>query len=225
MLYDITKEELDELKRYAEDEDAVLSDYAILKRFLNLEFAVMNKMAKDLPKQRRAALRGQERINRLMAKRESDHAAGEFADTGLDSVDVALALLYKLQQKKTYQLTLNKVMHILYEMYASWLASKGERLCIEHPVALESGPWFWRVRNKVDVRTRLDESAFSELKSRNPGVAAFVANAAEKYYDYTASDLEKYVKGMPYTNADASHNKGKWNGEIKDADIYAWKKG
>lgn len=224
MLYDITKEELDELKRYAENEDAVLADYGILKRFLNLQFAVMNKMAKDLPRQRSAAVRNQERIERMKAKMDSSHAAGEFPDTGLDSVEIAQALLRHLQQKNTYRLSLNKVMYILYEMYASWLSSKGERLFIEHPVAQESGPWFWRVRNKVDIRTKVSDSVISELKAKNPGVAVFVANAAEKYYDYSLTDLEKHVKSMPYRNADSSHNKGKWNGEIKDADIYAWKK-
>ena len=47
---------------------------------------------------------------------------------------------------------------------------------------------------------------------------------AAKYYDYTESTLSRmFLASKAYKNADKEHNDGKWNKEIADADIYAWK--
>lgn len=224
MLYDITPEELDALKRYAQDEDSILEDYTLLKRFLNLQFAVMGKMAKDLPRQRAAAKMYRDRLERLKARKEAAAAAGEFSEAGFDTVEVARALVYRFQQLKTYPLSMTLVMAVLYDIYATWLKQYDERLFIEHPVAQEKGPWFWRVSQHVDLKERQSASAFSSIAERNPAVAAIVRNAADKYHDYKLDQLLNYVMGTPYRAVDKQHNGGKWNGVLRDADIYEWKK-
>lgn len=149
---------------------------------------------------------------------------GTFKDSDLDSVDVAMGLIYCLQQKSTYRLTKTKVTMILYGMYCSWLGSKKERLFIEHPVATSWGPQFWRVYKRLDnLDKRLPDSVYKTLAEKNPGIAVFCRNTANKYYDWKESTLkEHFLNSEPYIHALPKKNE-KWNKEISDAEIYAWK--
>ena len=116
-----------------------------------------------------------------------------------------------------------KVIAILYEMYASWLGSKQERLFSHHPQATQYGPHFWRVANKCKDMNGTYED-WKKIAELNPGMAEFCKNAAAKYYDWKLSDLtNSFIKSTPYKNALPINNGGKWGKEISDADIYAWK--
>lgn len=219
----LTTEQLRSLIQLAEDERAPVDAEAVSA--LNYLNACVQR---NLLKRYSAAARRNEslsdRLERYHNKEKEKVVTGEFAETGLDSHEVARALLYQLQQLKTYKLTKSKVISVLYEMYASWLHSKSERLFLEHPVATEYGPQFWRVFQRLDVRESVPYQEYKDLAGKNPGVAAFCKRAAEKYYDYKDSDLSAPVlKSVPYKNASKENNGGKWNKQIEDRDIYAWK--
>jgi len=216
--------ELEQLKQFVLDParpidpDLVssLADFnaAVVKAMLKRQEGLVRKM------------NSLERKNNRLTKREQEAIeAGLIKQTGLDSYEVAKALLYQLQHLKTYRLTRTKVVFILYEMYASWLVSKQERLFDEQPVATEWGPQFWRVYKRMNVMIPVSDEDWRDLASKNPGVAQFCRNAARKYYDYAEKKLQKTFKeSLPYKNASKEKNDGKWNKEITDQDIISWKK-
>lgn len=222
--YNINLSELEILLNFINEDDAPLPSPEVTSKFQNAYFAFQGKILKQLQKQQKENYRLEKRVNRLEEKETENIQQGVFKELGLDSVEVAYALLYHLKKIDEYRITKWKVIHILYGMYASWLASKKERLFIEHPVATEWGPQFWRVYKKLDLAETYTPGTWKNFTERYPGVAAFVVNSANKYAGYNETDLKNiFVKSMPYRNATADKNNGKWNKEIDDSDIYYWK--
>lgn len=219
----LSPEDLAALTAFAQDDRAKI-DPEQIERLNALHRAVERNALKNLTGLRKRNAMLNEKIERLRDKEKLKISVENFAETGLDSYEVALGLLYQLQQLKTYRLTKNKFISILYEMYASWLHSKQERLFLEHPVASPYGPQFWRVSERIKLAVPVQYKDWKALCEKNPGVAAFCKKAAEKYYDYAEGDLNRpLLKSEPYRNADKDHNGGKWNKEIADKEIYAWK--
>lgn len=224
MFYDITTEQIDEIRDFVESGGALPAKDTVI-RFNALHAALNKKMYEELAKSRSKATRLEKRVQNLKAREEDRAAAGMFTETvpGLDSLEVAKALAWCLRQKQAHSLNNTKIVAILYEMYSSWLESKHERLFAHHPQATSYGPQFWRVWKKLNVNAVV-YGDFSTLAEKNAGIAAFCRNAAEKYYDWKLSDLvEPSKKSAPYRNALPEHNDGKWNAEISDADIYEWR--
>lgn len=221
--YDLSNEELQEILRFVNEEGAAMPSPDTVSRFQNIAFAFQGKCIKQVGALRQDNERLRRRLDRYTRTEQQAIEAGEFAEAGLDSVVVARALLYCLQQMKAYKLTKTKLVLIVYGMYASWLASKKTRLFVEHPVATEWGPQFWRVYKRVDTRERMTSDDWKALTELSPAVAAFTKNSAIKYADYSEEDIRKlYLKSQPYKKAKAEQNDGKWNKEINDTDIYLW---
>lgn len=223
-MFNLTTEQLDALIRFAEDDRQPVPEEA-LEIWNSINNAIQKNIIKHLTGARKRNAMLTERLEKFQTRQKDQYEQGEgFKETGLDSIDVATALLYQLQQLNTYKLNKYKLQAILYEMYASWLESKKERLFLEHPVATEFGPRFWRVFKRLETGTRVPYSAWQNFTSKNPGVAKFCENAAGKYYDYAEGTLSRiFLASKPYKNADKDHNYGKWNKEISDGEIYVWK--
>lgn len=221
--YSISPENLKAIEDFVNNETTVIPIEAATE-LQALFFAFQRKTLSCAKTYQEKSTSLTKRLERINAKAEKAAEQGEFSETGLDSVDIANAILYQLQLIGARVHNKNKIIYILFEMYCSWLGSKKQRLFIEHPVATEWGPQFWRVYKKLDIKTPVPESAWKELASSNPAVAAFTKNAAAKYADYHENTLKSYfIKGEPYKNATAEKNGGKWNKEISDTDIYIWK--
>lgn len=186
---------------------------------------ICTRMKSETAQQARVITRLRSRIAAHDEKERARVLEGDFGETGLDSVDVAKVLLYHLQQLTTWQLGKDKMMLILFEMYASWLHSKRERLFVEGFVAQEKGPWLWRVAKRIE---RADIPVHYEqvraLAERNPGVAAFCQRAAQKYYDYGEKQIRDYVLKCPaYRKAAPKEEGAKWNATLDDREIFFWK--
>lgn len=220
----LTHEQLDHLQRIIDGERMTIDTDAV-EALGQLHEAVTRCMARNHAALRKRLQTLNERAERAKEKTEQKLLAGEYTETGYDSAEVALALLYQLQQLKTYRLTTYKVIAILYEMYASWLYSKGQRLFLEHPVATPYGPRFWHAYKRIDTKIKVPYEAWKAVAEKDPGVAQFCKNAAKKYYDVTERSLnDLFTKTEAFKKALPEHNDGKWNKEIEDLDIYAWKK-
>lgn len=220
----LTNAQLEELLAFADDDRKPVSLEAV-EALYNLHTTVQKNLLRHLAGERKRNVLLREKLERQKERTQEKIEAGEFVETGLDSIKVAIALLYQLQQLRTYKLNKYKIQEILYEMYASWLESKNERLFIEHPVATEYGPRFWRVFKKVETSVPVPYDIWAGFAEQNPGIAKFCKNAANKYYDYAEGTLNRmFMASKPYKNADKNNNAGKWNKEISDAEIYAWKK-
>lgn len=224
MRYSITYEQLQALLAFAEDDRQGVDPDAV-EALNELNSAVQKNVLKHFRGTLKRNKMLSERMEKMREHREEKFVDGEFTETGLDSAQVAKALLYQLQQLRTYKLSKYKVMAILYEMYASWLYSKKQRLFVEQPSATQWGPRFWHAFNKLDMTQTVPYEEYKALAELNAGVAAFCRNAAGKYYDITESTLTKmFMKSKAFTNAAPPNNGNKWNGIIDDKDIYAWKK-
>ena len=219
----LSPEELERLIQFAEDDRKPIEPELVAKLY-ELHAAVQRNALKHLVGANKRNAMLSERFERQRAEKRAQIQLHQFGETGLDSLEVAKALLYNLQQLKAYKLNKSKVIQILFEMYASWLGSKGERLFTETPVATAYGPQFWRVYKHLSTDTTETYDSVKALAEKNPGVAAFVRNAANKYYDYGENELNNmFKKSVPYKNASSEKHGGKWNTPINDADIYAWK--
>lgn len=223
--FNITAEEMQALSAYIDEGiRGELTEAAIGKVFY-AEGQIRARLAKECASLRAKLDRANTRVERFEEARKEKILQGDFAETGLDSVDVALCLLYYLQQTKTYKLSKAKLQYILFEVYAAWLAGHKERLFIEKPVCTEYGPQFWRVYKKVEsLANPVGFEAVNRVASQNAGIAAICKNAAAKYYDYSEAQLKAYlVKCDAYKAALPEKNGGKWNGELDDRLILRWK--
>lgn len=216
----LTIAQLQSLAAFAEDDRAAL-DLEAYNQLTELCNRVSRNIAKRVTGLQKRNDMLSDRLERFKDKRDEKRALGEFEETGLDSVEVYRALLYCLQQH-TMNINKTRIMYIMYKMYSSWLASKGERLFLEHPVAQEWGPTLWRVSKRINL-DKVGHDEWKALTEKNPGVAAFCRNAADKYFDYPLKDLKAFfIKSAPFKKATPEFNGGKWGTQIDDKEIYLW---
>lgn len=220
-------EELSEVLAFVEGPSDAQINPETLLRFYSLHSAVQKKIFSQVVVLRGRNSRLQKKVDKAAEKENMATVPGGFTDTGIDSYDLATALLYQLQQTKTYSLTLNKLILILFEMYSSWLSSKKERICTEHPVHAKYGPMFWRVYNRMrngSLKTPVPYESWKEFAAGHPSVAAYVRNAARKYFDYPESELRDVFNQSDLCRSTMPEsNNGKWNKELPDEEIYKWK--
>lgn len=222
--YELTNDELRGVLDWLNDEQGNVPPPEAASKLITISARLQKKLLDEALRSRREAAGYRKRIERITERKDRAVAAGEFRELGFDSVEVARCLLCYVQELGVH-CSKNKLMYLMYIAYASWLASKDERLCIEQPVATEWGPNFWRVYKHIP--NTFVPTSFQDVKAVaevNSGVAAFLRNVVRKYGDLRDADLERYVKGSPYKAALPEHNDGKWNGLIRDTLIYEWKK-
>jgi len=196
-----------------------------LKEFRIMHAAVERKALEDLGAATKKTAIQEKRIERLDKSSKKQLAEGNYAELGFDSMEIAQALRHCLREHVgSLQLRKGHTVAIIYEIYSSWLGSKGERITVEHPVATQYGPTFWRVYDKLDKYPAPTLSDFSLVAGKNPGLAAMIKNAAAKYATYPIRDLMRFhMNNDAYRNADKDHNGGKWNKELDDRDIWLWR--
>ena len=223
--YEITPEELQDIMAYLEGTTSRMPEESTVSKLSALTAALTRKMMEDATSLRKKNFLLEKKLCGFQVKENIAALNGDFAETSLDSAEIAQVLLFCLKKYRTYEhLTKTKVIYILYEMYSSWLATKKERLCAEHPCSTEWGPQFWRAYKRLDVKADIPYSTFEHLAQQNPAVAAYCKNAAAKYYDWKEKDLRNlFTKSEPYRKALPEKNNGKWGKEISDADIFVWK--
>ena len=154
-----------------------------------------------------------------------------FAATGLDSLDVAKAFLYQLQENG-FSLSKDKFWFLIYMAYSSYLFHLEATLFIEHPVAIlidregkkSVGIRFWRMKD-LNVVTPVGHDVWVALCGKNPKVAKFLQNFVLKYGNYSEDDLRSYVtRSEPVRKAfELMSHGGPKSHVLSDKDIYLWK--
>lgn len=223
----LTQEQMDSIVHYINGDEGAKMNESIVATFDMLYLKLHKRIMLNLIAEEKKNTRLNVKVAKMEEKRNSQKTAdtnGEgFGCTGLDSADVAGCLTWELQNILQKGVSKSRMLKILYLMYATWLATKKERLFLEHPVATERGPIFWRAYKKINTEVNIDASYHTRMASQNPGVAVFARNAARKYYDMNEKDLEEYIKsGEPYKNALPGPD-GKWCRQLSDNDIFLWR--
>jgi uncharacterized phage-associated protein len=228
-MYSVSSEEIDLAIKYLNGEDdGRFLDTDIADRLQRICRDIQKKMHSDL----RAALRDRDRYETRLQHHEEDRrkrleqkvAKEDFGQTGLDSAEVARGIVEALHERG---ISCNRGTLILltYECYCAWLASRGEILTLETPVATKYGPQFWRVFKNVDPAAGTFAGTRAGIAVEMPGVASLIRNVVAKYGGYSQSQLADFFKkSAPYRNA-MEERGGKDNGPIKASDIWSWKKG
>lgn len=220
--YTINPEEFQAILSFV-NEEGPMPSFDTLGDFQAIYFALQRKLAKQYEEQTKKCFKMERRLERIDRHEERQTEEGVFAESGLDSLEVADVLLYHLQELKVWKFTKNKFMSILFHMYASWLGSKKERICLEHPVATEWGPQFWRVYKRLNLSQPVSVETVKAVRQKRADITAYIANAARKYYDCKENELSAvHLKCDPYKRALPHNNGGKWNKEISDSDIFLW---
>lgn len=228
-MYNLTLGEFQAIAGYLNAETDERPSEQSIKVFLNMSSALQFRLLKDLNGAEAKLSTAQRRLERLDEKEELFVAEYSYPELGCDSVDVAAALLWALQ-RYSYKVNITKLVHILYEVYAAWLGSHKERICVEHPVITAYGPQFWRVYRhfQAKVGEPMDKGAFDDIAGRFPGLARLIQNAAAKYHDMDDRDLKQYlIKSRPCQKAmpAKTEKEPKWNNPIDDHLIVLWKQG
>ena len=227
--YDITKEQLDGIVAFVNKEEGAVLDPDAAQAFLGVAAALGTALVRDNRRLRSENLGKSRRLERIAERKRRDQKEmvekNAFEGTGLDSVDVAKAALYCLQQTGV-KMSKNKLMLILYMAYCSYLYNENKRVFIEGPVALVGGPVFWNVTRKISsVVTPVGIDAWYKLTAQSPAVAKFIKNYMAKYCDHSESDLKRFVvNSAPCRTAlEAARGKDRKSFEINDKDIWIWR--
>lgn len=223
--YNIT--ELGRAVDYANGKCTFVEAQESLKRLRTLYSHVSKKVFDELGATAKKATTLQMRNDRLQDAKKTSLDQGNFTELGFDSLEIAQALRWCLinQTEPHSDLQLSSIVSIVYEIYASWLGSHGERIIVEHPQAQRKGPIFWRIWNQVPKKGLPTYEDYASVAERNAGVAKMISNAAKKYATYPIEALNRFHRNNEaYRNADDKHNGGKWNKELDDRDIYLWRK-
>ena len=224
-MFDFTPQQIADLNAFIEGSSTKVLTDGTLKLFYAVESKIRARLAQNALDADTKVARIQRKLDKYEAERDRLRMEGVYTDLNFDSVDIANAILYELQQVKTWKLSKAKVVYLLFEAYASWLAGKGERICIEPPVATAEGPWFWRVSNKIDIKVQRTRADVDKIYGVNSGLAAYLHNLVRKYYDYSDGQLKEYFcRQKFYKEATPEHNAGKWNKVLSDKSIVLWKK-
>lgn len=227
-MYDFSLSDLQAVTGYLNAQNERPSDQ-VIKTFLSMSAALQARLLKELADAENKLGAARKRVERYTEKEQAYVAQHGYPELGIDSVDLAAALLWALQRHGRH-ITITKTVHILYEVYAAWLGSHKERICIEHPVITAYGPQFWRVYRhfQAKVGEPMDKGAFDDIAGRFPGLARLIQNAAAKYHDMDDRDLKQYlIKSRPCQKAmpAKTEKEPKWNNPIDDHLIVLWKQG
>lgn len=222
--YELTPRELEGIIAYVRDNDTSVLQSDAIGKFMNLSSVLGKKLRDDAIRNARRAETAESRLQKIREKDLETFKNEEIPGTGIDSLPVAIALLYQLQVMKASGLTKKKLNYILYRMYAEWLAGHDERLVTEHPVATPWGPFFWRVENQIKSTTlRVSYDDWKNFAFDHPAIAGFIKTYAGKHGNDNEKDMKEFLmSSKPYRNSKPKKG-GKWNAELSDHEIREWK--
>ena len=140
----------------------------------------------------------------------------------LDSVQLAKTLRH-MAVIEGIALTQSQIQTILYIAYGVRLATKNERLTMEHPQMWQYGPVFPRAYNKLrkDAADGTDE--YYSLKTGHPNIFKYLENCFRRYAWTKACILTSphLSEGSPWSDTRRS-NPDRWGVRIEDELIREW---
>lgn len=146
----------------------------------------------------------------------------EVSSCELDSVLLAKTLRH-MAVIEGIELTQSQIQTILYIAYGVRLATKNERLTLEHPQMWQYGPVFPRAYNRLrkDAADGTDE--YYSLKSGHPNIFKYLENCFRRYAWTKACILSTphLSEGTPWSETRKS-NPDRWGVRIEDELIREW---
>ena len=245
MQYEFSEEDRLSVLKFLNEGDASVLDGDSVNRLFTIHDAINRKLISSFRSARRENAQLSRRMSRFEKKEDQICMEGEFYCRGVDSVTVALAVLYCYQHECARRgispfLSMDKLGYLVFEVYAYCLASFRERLTLDVPQfygytrksdgrRICVGPCFFRVRNRLEETLKRGYQAtpdnYNALAEVDKDAAGVCWGVARKYADIQDSlILRSYQGSEPYRDAHPDNNAGKFSREYSDALVYAWKK-
>ena len=146
----------------------------------------------------------------------------EVSSCELDSVLVAKTLRH-MAVIEGIALTQSQIQTIMYIAYGVRLATKNERLTMEHPQMWQYGPVFPRAYNKLRKDTSDGTDEYYRLKADHPNIFKYLENCFRRYAWTKACILAAphLSEGTPWSQTRKS-NPDRWGVRIEDELIREW---
>lgn len=236
-MYQLSEQQKQGLLDYLNGTEGATLDTDAAQSVLNMAAALGKALLQHnrrLSGENASLRRRMERQAEKTRTREREIIEGDgFDGTGLDSVTVGLAALYKLQEKG-YRLSKRKFILLMYLCYCSYLYRNDRRLFTESPrvVKSEEHPeWgfrivFWNLSKKVGTPSGyVDNSAWLALGAANPKAASYISNWMEVHGREDENDLLRLVQNSaPFKEAvrkAEANSRLTW--DVSDKDIWLWR--
>lgn len=140
----------------------------------------------------------------------------------LDSVLLAKTLRH-MAVIEGIELTQSQIQSILYIAYGVRLATKNERLTVEHPQMWQYGPVFPRAYNRLRKDSADGTDEYYSLKTDHPNIFRYLENCFRRYAWTKACILVSphLSEGTPWSQTRKS-NPDRWGVRIEDELIRDW---
>ena len=146
----------------------------------------------------------------------------EVSSCELDSVILAKSLRH-MAVIEGIDLTQSQIQTILYIAYGVRLATKNERLTLEHPQMWQYGPVFPRAYNRLRKDSTDGTDEYYSLKTDHPNIFKYLENCFRRYAWTKACILTSphLSEGSPWSDTRRS-NPDRWGVRIEDELIREW---
>lgn len=140
----------------------------------------------------------------------------------LDSYSVGKVIRY-LGQVNCHPVNMSQIQVIMYVSYGLWLASKGERLMVEHPQMWQFGPVFPRAYGKLRKDSGDGREEYQKLQAHHPEVLDFIRDRFHRFawMTATAANAPHVAEGSPWAMTRRQHP-DKWGAVMEDGPIADW---
>ena len=152
----------------------------------------------------------------------SDDGAETMECSGLDSVDLARALVH-MGERERLHLNKSLVQAILYIAYGVWMSDRKKRLTVEHPQMWQFGPVFPRAYNRMKKGLGDCRNAYESLKANDRDVFNLLTNCYRRFARNSASVLTAphMADGSPWA-CKRQECPDKWGVPMDDRLIGKW---
>lgn len=233
MAYNFTQEEIAGIIGFVngENDGNSLLNTDVPKRFLSFSSAFQAKVLDKMYSARNACRTKEKTIERMQRRFAGNINANQFGEIELNSIDVALAIIYLLRKIDRYE-SPRQVNFIMYHFYARWLHETQTRPWeVDRPALQEWGPQFWSAWNKLQrltygAGTYDDYAKLCVMREVGPMLGRILSNVVYKYAPLSEREMQKTcIDSFPYQNSLKRKNEsdGKWGEKIYDSDLFWWK--
>lgn len=224
MDYRLSQKEMDFLQEFIDGKADDILTTDITDRLFRLSEAVRRGVSEAARRNAQKLSTAEKKLERIRMKEDRAVVDEDFPCLMVDTLDLVYIIRYYASKQSAYMPS-ETLMFILFDTYANWLYEYRQRITLEHPECQEKGAWFWSIKGKIDYKKSDVSDSFNRVAAVDKGIIALIHGLVDKYCKYKPEDLVAVVTSTPpYRNAAPDRNGGKWNGILKDSDIFLWKR-
>ena len=224
MDYRLSQQDMDTLQEFIDGkaDDVLLSD--VTDRLFRLTEAVRRTVSETARRNARKAASAERKLERIRTREDRAVEDEDFPCLLVDTLDLAYIIRYYAGKAGAF-LPTETLMFILFDTYANWLYQNRQRLTVDHPECQEKGAWFWSIKGKIDYKKTDFSDVFGRVSAVDTGIPAMIRSLVDKYTKYRPEQIVEMIHRIPpYVKASPKNNGGKWNGILKDSEIFLWKR-